>query len=329
MAKEVKKTPRKVFFYLSIISLISKGLNATQICDELNVTKQTLNYYMSSLKQKKYIEKVGYGVWRVLKEYNGEEVKKTPQVTETSLKGREVKKNGEIRSHAFMFTLQIPKIENWLKRYVYLNKKGIKYKTLNNLGKGQKIELDGTNIHLKNKSIIFYESKSYLGKLASESKSDAIMDFFKRINKLENLLDTSFKINKSYKFKVCREHHAIMQNALAKVCNEKKVGIRVKNEYGQWFFIDNSFNLDEAETMKNRDPDDNQAVIDNEGIQNYFNEHKETNFEVTPKFILNGFNQLNQAVLSLTNHISPSTHEIKPNEKLKQTKLTDKPNYIG
>lgn len=59
-----------------------------------------------------------------------------------------------------------------------------------------------------------------------------------------------------------------------------------------WFVIDNSYNLDEAETVGA----DGEALIDNIGVQKYFNEHKETKFSVTPKFILSSFAKQSQII---------------------------------
>ena len=73
----------------------------------------------------------------------------------------------------------------------------------------------------------------------------------------------------------------MIKNCLAIQCNKKGEKLRVTNEDGLWFTIDNSFNLEEAETLHPKT-----ALLDSLGIQKYFNEHKETNFQVTPKFLL-------------------------------------------
>ena len=55
--------------------------------------------------------------------------------------------------------------------------------------------------------------------------------------------------------------------------------------------IDNSKNLDETEFYKTKSFS---GLTNSTGYQNYYNEHKELNWEVSPKFILKALNGVTQ-----------------------------------
>ena len=81
----------------------------------------------------------------------------------------------------------------------------------------------------------------------------------------------------------------MIKNCLAKQFDNEGKKLHVYNANGLWMLIDNSFNLHETETVKV-----NEAVSDNEGIQAYFNSHKNTNFKITPEFVLEVMNGIQQ-----------------------------------
>lgn len=291
MESTSKKSPQSKNFYLSIINYIKNGKNPNQISKELQISKQSLNYYIASLKRQGIIRKISYGVWQQVKELPQEEVKKSPQVASHTTDFSNLKPD-MVRGHAFMFHLKIPKIKNWDKRHEYMNKIGLKYSTLNNLGNGQKFNFKGKNVHLKNNSIIIYDKNSYISLLASDSRSSAVYEYLTIIQALERLFNVKLTIHKNYVFKVSREHYSLVKNCLAKQYDAEGKKLHVYNSKGLWMLIDNSFNLHETETVKT-----GEAVIDNEGIQSYLNSHKVTGFKVTPEYILHGFDNLSQVQL--------------------------------
>lgn len=281
-------------FYLIIFNALKAGKNPATIAKELGTTKQQLNYYLSTLKSNGIIRKIGYGTWEILKDLDLKQVKKTTQVGRDNIGFTSIQEN-KTRGHAFMFILKLPGVyRNWEKREKIFDQKGIKYKKLHNLGKGQKIIYKGRIVHLKSKSIIIYERASYIADLASEAKSKAIYELLKTIRGLERLLSANFQIRGEYQFKVSREHYSLIKNCMAKQYNEEGKKLMISNKNGLWMAIDNSYNLNELENFKNREIDPQQAVSDSEGIRNYFNEHKDTKFQVTPKFVLNTMNGIQQ-----------------------------------
>jgi hypothetical protein len=285
--EQVKKATRSKNFYFTIYSYV---LNHSKLPSEdiLNISKQNRTYYIRALRQAKLIDRIGYGVWKVTGDFNQEIIGTSKKINTSNLNTHSLKPDN-IRGHAFMWCLKIPKIANWDKRRQFFNKEGITFKPLNNLGDGERIEFKGRKVHLKSHSIIIYDKESYIAEKVKETKSLAIYEFLSLVKSLENLLKVSLTINKQYRFKVCREHYALIKNALAKQYDKEGKRLYVYNDRGLWLIIDNSLNLHELEAIKL-----GEAVNDAEGMQAWANSMKETGFKVTPDFILHSLNQLIQ-----------------------------------
>ncbi len=266
--EEVKNNKGKNF-YLTVYNQIKEGTRPSEMCKNFNISKQKLNYYLSLLKRAECIKKIGYGVWEICREFDEKKVKETTRLT----KYQPVKiKPDFVRGHAFQFKLKIPKLRNWEKREEILKKKGIEFRTLIHLiGNAQEIVIKGRKIWLTNKSIIIFEKSSYLAKTAKDSKKYALYDLFELVRGLESALGANFKINKRYCFKVSKQHYALVKNSLAEQYNRDGEKLGVYSENGLWFLIDNSYNLNEAETVHPKT-----AVDDNTKVQNFFNGLKST-----------------------------------------------------
>jgi DNA-binding transcriptional ArsR family regulator len=266
-------------FLLDIYNFIKEGYNPSQISKRLEISKQVLNYYLSSLKKKNFIEKVGYGVWKA---YELKEVKK---INLGSLK--EVKK---VRGHAFVWKIRIPKKIDWKSA---LEMKGVKYQLVNK--NTPRIMINGKKIWLGKENVVIYDLESYLGQNAVETRKYAIYNLLSVLKALESKLGVYLNSDDRYTITISRQHFSLIKNCLAIQCNKEGKKIQVSNDNGMWFIIDNSYNLDEAETISPKD-----ALKDSMGLQRYFNEHKETDFQVTPKFILTTMNgiQKNQLIFA-------------------------------
>jgi predicted transcriptional regulator len=90
--KQVKKRV-DIEFLLNLL----KSKSPSQISKELNISKQSINYYLKLLKANGNIIKKGYGVW---------------EVKDLTLKMQSKKK---IRGHAFIWTIKLNKPINWQK----------------------------------------------------------------------------------------------------------------------------------------------------------------------------------------------------------------------
>jgi hypothetical protein len=296
--EEVKNKESKNF-YLTGYNQIKEGIRPSEICKKFNISKQKLNYYLSTLKRVECIKKIGYGVWEICGEFDYGKVKETIRITKYQPVNL---KPDSVRAHAFQFKLKIPKLRNWEKRGEILKKKNIKFRELTHLlGGGQEIMLKDKKIWLTNKSIIIFEKSSYLAKTAGDARKYAIYDLFKLVASLESTLEANFKINKRYCFKVSRQHYALVKNALAEQYKRDGKRLKVYSEDGLWFMIDNSYNLNEAETVH---PET--AVDDNTKIQNFFNGIKALE-NYTPQIMVKAVTQnaqnLNNYAVHLKSHV--------------------------
>jgi hypothetical protein len=277
--KEVKKQRSKNFYFI-VFQAIKKGWMPTKICKELGITKQALNYYLSSLKRQGFIQKIGYGTWEIQRDFEEKEVKKTTVVGKNNLGG------DEVRGHAFQFKLKLPKIKNWHNREQIFIKKGLKYQDLHIGGvkRGQKLIFKGRKVWITDSSIIIYEKSSYMAKNSEKARKYAIYDFFSLVRGLESLTGASFARGGRYFFKVARQHYSLVKNALAQQYNRENKKLHCYAGNGLWLIIDNSYNLDELETVHPKT-----AHKDNQPVQDFFNSLKEMR-GFTPHFV-------NQAIM--------------------------------
>lgn len=275
-------------FYYTVLELIRTNHSLTYISSVLNISKQNLNYYIKPLKIDGIIKNIGKGVWEVneekLKDYSigniGKIVKKSSAVAPSHLQSK-VFTTDTVRGHAFQFTLKIHKLSNWNRRREYLDKKKIKYKPIGSNWQGERILINNYKVWLTPISIVVYfpNFKSFMGKTAKDTKNYAIYEFKRVISQTETLLGVSFRINNNYKFKVSRQHYALIKNSLARQYDKEGNKLYCYTAEGLWFIIDNSYNLHEAETVHG-----STALTDNEKVQNWFNGLKET--PITPEQIL-------------------------------------------
>jgi hypothetical protein len=255
--KEIEKEVKKDALLDIVFASLEAGKSTKTIIKELSISKQKLQYYLNKLKSDGRITKLGYGVWQTSKN----------------------RVANLCRGHGFMWHLKLPKeVEGWDK---ILTNRHIEFKLINSNHTYQ-IYLDNNKIWLSSKSIIIYDIGSYFGYNAIQSRKLGFYALKELLIKLQSKLGVNLRDKQdNFIVKPSRQHYSLIKNCLAVQCNKEGKKINVYNEKGIWFTIDNSFNLEEAETIHPKT-----ALTDSLGIQKYFNEHKETNFEVTPKFIL-------------------------------------------
>ena len=131
--KQVKKEVKKENFYLMVYDLIKDGKSPVDICSNLNFSKQKLQYYIDTLKDKGCIRKIGYGTWEVKKEVKisslGRKVDKpltnlhALQINFPILLGKVHDKDWQVKE----------KLKNWIPKYKQdLNLGGLTIKNNNN-----------------------------------------------------------------------------------------------------------------------------------------------------------------------------------------------------
>ena len=251
-------------FYLSIISMLNQGKNPSTISKELNIKKQNLNYYLSVLKKKGIIKKIGYGTWEV-KEFNSNTLTKVDR---------------KIRGHAFIWTIKLNKQFDWI-NLLKLNK--LDYKLVRGLT--PRIVIDKKKIWFGKKTLTIYESNSFYGKNAIESRKYSVISLIETLNKIEKLLNINLK---PYIFNPAREHYSLIKNDLAKQCNRRGEKLIVSDLNGKWLWIDDSDGLEELEVGNTN------ALVNSLGTQKWWNDMKRTKFEVTPTFLMESLSGLIQ-----------------------------------
>lgn len=278
---------QKYNFDLLLLHYIQAGLSPSKICKMLRVKKQALQYHLDKLQRWRLISKVGYGVWEVSKtalDLQNRSTKSTQVTLDKALGNLYLLRRDSVRGHAFMFTLQVPpELQNWTnrKRELYLTENGIAFTMLNIPGGGQRLIFKGRKVWLTNPSVIIYEKGSYFADTAKLAKKLALAKLLSLVKSLERSLhaDFTFRAGREYRFKVSRQHYALVKNSLAEQYDHEGKKLMVSNSQGLWFVIDNSFNFHEAETVHPETAD-----LDNGPVQEFFNSLKD--HPVTPEFIL-------------------------------------------
>ena len=187
----------------------------------------------------------------------------------------------EIRGHAFIWRVEFYNPFNW---NIIMNKykKKLEFKKIAK-GKVYRTIFNNRKIWLTKRGIIIYEPLSFFGESSLQVKGTAVFKMDKLIKGLLNEIGLKFR---EYRFTTSREHYGIVKNELANQYNERKEKMYIKGEDGSaWLWIDNSHSLGELET--------NEPVV-NRQVQNFWNDHRKTNFEVTPSFLLNTMNGIQQ-----------------------------------
>lgn len=264
--------------YLYVCAMATIGTPISEISYGIGLSKQNLNYKIKPLIINNILKKIGFGTWEVdwnnFDNFHKKLVKKNKQPYGIGNNGKNK------RGHGYKFTVKIPKIRNWARRKDYLDKKNIIYKTI---PQGQRIIIDDHKIWLCNGSLVihFPETLTYLEYMAIDCYLKALDRTKLIIGKIESLLHINFKIKDQWKIKVSSQHHAIIENNLAKKYINSKDSFFIRDKYGNiWALIDNSKKSFEFELINNKtsvndcdlvtDPLFNDIGKDN--LTNYFND---------------------------------------------------------
>mgnify|MGYP001567928902 CR=1 FL=1 len=278
---ESKNSTNKKKLYFSILDKLKQGTNLSKIRNELNISKQKLNYYLKKLKESGIIIQKGMGWY---------EVKEVKDLTKYDVP----LSKDSIRGHAYVWTIRLPKeIKGWSKRTEILKEKGINFNLVGALKTTPRIKVLGRKVWLCNNHIRIFDKKeaSYYGKTAKESKYMALNEVKSLVGTLErklgvflNPVDISFN----------KEHYALIKNDLAIEENRKGNIIRISDESGEWLLIDDS--LEKGGELENIGKS---AYKTNIPMQKWWNNKKEHDFKITDDFILNRFNDTNNSINQL------------------------------
>lgn len=287
-SKKSKRTTRNSKVYFAIINLLRETTNLGKIQEELNISKQQLNYYLRQLKKKGFVYNKGYGWWELTEK------------SKSTTKYHIFLEKDDIRGHAYIWEIPIEEIpEKWSKRIDIVEKKGINFKIVGAKENTPRIKVLGRKVWLCNKHLRIFdkEKSSYYGKDAIEARKNSYLQAFRIVRTLEKKLGLRLNPNK-IKFK--KEHYALVRNDLAIDQNQKGIIWRIKDENGEeWLLIDDS--LGEGGELENVGKS---AFNVNPKMQKWWNSHKETDFKVTPTFILENMDKLIKSQTNQSEHIN-------------------------
>lgn len=281
MNSKSKKSTGKNNFYLAIINALQQSKKLTEIQKDLNLTKQNLRYYLRQLCKEGYLFQKGRG-WYELTD-KSKNLTKYDKLLNPDIS----------RGHAFILTVKLPKeIKGWDNRAEILKQKGIHFNLVGALKTTPRIKVLGRKVWLCNDTLRIFEKKenSYYGENAVESRKLAFMELFHVIKAIESKLGVTLR---PFEWEFRREHYALIKNGLAIEHNRKGEILRISDEEGEWLLVDDSLGEGgELETIGKR------ALQNNVHLQRWWNDQKNTKFEVTPSFILQTMNgiQKNQVV---------------------------------
>lgn len=116
---------------------------------------------------------------------------------------------------------------------------------------GSIIYIDGNTVRLYRDSIEVYSNKSFYGDTANRATAESLNYWNRFFIRLENDLKVILVKPRKQNIRQVKAHYAEINNGLAKECNinADKIRLYATEDNKIWFTIDNSFNLDEAETQ--------------------------------------------------------------------------------
>jgi len=279
--------PTKKVGLVEVFNAIKEGLKPADISKKYNVPKQTIQHYTDELKRKGYIKKVGYGVWKTT-------IKEVPKLPKGSIRSP---KNKQIRGHAFIWKIKPFREINWILKLE--RNKFKKYSLICNK-KVARIILEGRKIWLARKSITIYEPRDFFAASSYQAKGKAVFEMDRLIKYLELSLNVKIR---PYTFTTSREHYGLIKNELAKQYNDRGEKLIIREKDGKaWLWIDDSHSLNELE---------NNEIVLNRKIQEWYNDHKKLNFEAKPSLVLSAIHQNAKNLDDYAKHLKAHIQSVK------------------
>lgn len=265
-----KKLTSKEKFYIPIINYIKTSTNLTNLQNKLfpndKNAKQKLNYYIRELVKRNILIQKGKGWYEVVKDLTNYD---------------NFLDKDYIRGHAYVWEIKLPKeIEGWKDRVEILTKKGIHFKLVGAKLDTPRIKVLERKVWLCKDHLRVFDKKesSYYGKDAKESRNISFQQIKLITGVLEKRLGIIIRPSDIF-FR--KEHYALIKNDLAIESNRRGEIIRISDEDGEWLLIDDS--LEKGGELENVGK---KAFQTNIPMQNWWNDNKKTNFQVTPSFLM-------------------------------------------
>lgn len=192
------------------------------------------------------------------------------------------------------------------------------------------IYIDGNTIRLYRDSIEVYSNTSFFGDTAQTATADSLAYWQKFFIRLENDLKVILVKPRKQNIRIVKAHYAEMNNGLAKECNLNADRIRIyaTEDNKLWFTIDNSFNLNEAETQHTQTAKSDMQDI----VTPFFNDLRDNKPPTLSQLmiVINQMAAINKETAAGLNAITTLFKSQLPQEELKE-KLEEReaPFYVG
>jgi hypothetical protein len=200
---------------------------------------------------------------------------------------------------------------------IKLIKKGSNYSKL--MTNSNTISIDDNTIRLYTNSIEIYSGKSFFSEDVGKATSKSLQYWNRFFVRLESELDIIIVKNRHKNINLVKHHYAYTHNDLAKEMNEEDIRIRLyaTEDNKLWFEIDNSWNLNEAETVHKQTAKQDMQNI----IQPFFNDLRDNFKEEVPtiSLILQSINELSKQNLETAKGLNAVVKLM----KLKEPQPTD------
>jgi len=284
---------------------------------EKEILRLLTKEYMSPLKIAKYRHTSLNAVYKVIKNLSKKGVYNT--IIKQGLKSQcyhrdtiEKSKKAEIRLHAQEFNIKL----------LYKSKEYDKIKQRSNL-----FYLDDNTIRLFENSLEIYSGQSFICETPQEAVNKSFEYWNRFFIRLETYLKVLFIKDRYKNINLVKSHFSLINNELAEQCNTDKIKIRVKStQDGKvWFEIDNSYNLNEAETIHPQTSKRDMGEV----VQPFFNDLRDKNSLLPSEVseaVLKTQNQLYEVATGLNLLIK----FLKPQEQEQQEQIQkENINYVG
>lgn len=269
------KSDCKINLNLQVLNEFKIDTNLKRIQKKLSLSKTQLAYYTRKFCESGHLRQFGRGWYEV--------------TNLSSNLSSNVTKYGsieEVRGHAYVWEINLDNIpKNWMNRTSILIKNNYDVILVGALKSTPRIKIMNRKVWLCNNKIRIFDIRkaSYLGSTAKEARKKGLELAIKITKILENKFGF---IIKPTQIKFQKEHYALINNELAKKYNEEGEKLSVKDEEGEWLLVDDSMkDGGELENVGKK------AIDLSPKVQNWYNDHKKHQFEVTSSFILNQFNK--------------------------------------
>ena len=194
---------------------------------------------------------------------------------------------------------------------------------------GNLFYLEGNTIRLYKDSLEIYSGKDFYGSTVQEATSESIYYWNRFFVKLENHLGIILIKPRKHNVKMVNYHYAEVGNELANECDTKDMKIRIftTDDNKLWFKIDNSFQLNEAETLH---PGTAKQDMEN-AVKPFFNDIRDHK-SLLPSEMFDLVHTKFRLDLQITRRWASIIlgHSRKISKRIKkQSRSKDKPDYVG